>query len=171
MLIKEPELVSIKENKVTLIKNFALLERKYNFNLLSQLMEENSLEIVNKTNGGNLKDVFQMFAVNNCLEEFKTFSDFLRRLLKYERNEKDAVDLFFSFVSQIGNTHVDIEDVFIIGLEGKTIYRVYSNINEDYTIEKGDMIFIPKNLKHKVIGLTPRIIASIGFYGRRIQKL
>jgi len=171
MLIKQPELVSIKENKVTLIKNFALLERKYDFNLLSKLLEENSLQVINKTGNGNLRDVFQVVTVNNCLEEFKTFSDFLRRLLKYERNEKDAVDLFFSFVSQIGNTHVDIEDVFIIGLEGKTIYRVYSNINEDYTIEKGDMIFIPKGLKHKVIGLTPRIIASIGFYGRRIQKL
>jgi mannose-6-phosphate isomerase-like protein (cupin superfamily) len=171
MLIKEPELVSIKENKVTLIKNFAFLERKYDFNLLSQLMEENALEVINKTSGGNLKDVFQMFAVNNCLEEFTTFNDFLRRLLKYERDKKDAVDLFFSFVSQVGNTHVDIEDVFIIGLEGKTIYRVFDNINKDYTIEKGDMIFIPKGIKHKVIGLTPRIIASIGFYGKRMKKL
>jgi len=171
MLIKESELISIKENKVTLIKNFALLERKYDFNLLSQIMEENDLQVINKTSDGNLKDVFQVIAVNNCLEEFTTFIDFLRRLLKYERDKKDAVDLFFRFVSQVGHTHVDIEDVFIIGLEGKTIYRVYSNINEDYTIEKGDMIFIPKGLKHKVIGLTPRIIASIGFYGRRIQKL
>ena len=168
MLIKQPELISIKENKITLVKNFASLERKYDFNLLSQLMEENALEIVNKTNGGNLKDVFQMFAVNNCLEEFKTFNDFLHRLLKYERDERDAVDLFFSFVSQVGNTHVDIEDVFIIGLEGKTIYRVYDNINEDYIVEKGDMIFIPKGIKHKVIALTPRIIASVGFYGRRV---
>ena len=158
MLIKQPELVSIKENKVTLIKNFALLERKYDFNLLSKLLEENSLQVINKTGNGNLRDVFQVVTVNNCLEEFKTFSDFLRRLLKYERNEKDAVDLFFSFVSQIGNTHVDIEDVFIIGLEGKTIYRVYSNINEDYTIEKGDMIFIPKGLKHKVIVLKMKIV-------------
>lgn len=171
MLIKEPELISIKENKVTLIKNFALLERKYDFNLLSQIMEENDLEVMYKTSAGNLKDVFQMIAVNNCLEEFTTFIDFLRRLLKYERDKKDAVDLFFSFVSQVGYTHADIEDVFIIGLEGKTIYRVFDNINKDYTIEKGDMIFIPKGLKHKVIGLTPRIIASIGFYGKRMKKL
>jgi len=30
------------------------------------------------------------------------------------------------------------------------------------------MVFIPRGIKHKVIGLNPRIIASVGFYGKRI---
>ena len=77
------------------------------------------------------------------------------------------VDLFFSLVSQIGNSHVDIEDVFIIGLKGEIIYRIFDFENKDYSIKKGDMIFIPKSIKHKAIGINPRIIVSIGFYGER----
>tara|TARA_X000001388_G_C2148621_1_gene91538 strand:- start:22 stop:546 length:525 start_codon:yes stop_codon:yes gene_type:complete len=169
MLIKQPEVISIKENKVTLIKNFVTLERNYDFNLLSQLMEENNLTISQKSFVGNLKDVFQIYKVSNTLQEFKTFFDFLSKLFKYERDLKDEVDLFFNFVSQTGNPHVDIEDVFIIGLKGKSIYRVFDGETRDYNIQKGDMIFIPKNIKHKVMALNPRIVASIGFYGRRLN--
>jgi len=169
MLIKEPEVNSIRQNKVTVIKNFASLTREYDFNLLSQLMEENNLTIEQKSFVGSLKDVFQIYAVSNILQEFRTFFDFLSKLFKYERDPKDEVDLFFSLVSQIGNTHVDIEDVFIIGLTGTTIYRVFDITNKDYYIEKGDMIFIPRGKKHKVLGMNPRIIASIGFYGKRLN--
>lgn len=168
MLIKQPELVSIKENKVTLIKNFISLQKEYDFNLLSKLMEENVVEVVTKSFLGNLKDIFQMSRVLNYLPEFKTFFDFLSKLFKYERDQRDEVEIFFSFVSQVGNAHIDEEDVFIIGLKGRTIYRVYDDINKDYIIEKGDMIFIPKGIKHKVIGLTPRIVASFGFFGKRV---
>jgi len=167
MLIKAQDLKDIQENKVTLVKNFASLTREYNFNLISNLIEENDLSISQKTNFGNLKDVFQIYKVSNCLQEFKTFFDFLSKLFRYERDSRDEVDLYFSLVSQIGNSHVDTEDVFIIGLKGKIIYRVFDFENKDYSIEKGDMIFIPKGVKHKAIGINPRIIISIGFYGER----
>ena len=169
MLIKHTEFNSIKENKVTLIKNFILLERNYDFNLLSNLMEENECKIDQKSFVGNLKDVFQILKVSNTLQEFKTFFDFLSKLFKYERHEDDEVDLFFSFVSQVGNSHVDREDVFIIGLKGEVIYRVFGVEDKDYYLKKGDMIFIPKGIKHKVIGLSSRIVASIGFYGKRLN--
>jgi len=169
MLIKELEINSIKQNKTTLIKNFASLTREYDFNLLSQLMEENDLMIGQKSCVGSLKDVFQVYKVSNTLQEFKTFFDFLSKLFKYKRDPQDEVDLFFSFVSQVGNTHVDKEDVFIIGLRGTTIYRIFDIENKDCHIEKGDMIFIPKGKKHKVLSMSPRIIASIGFYGKRIN--
>ena len=45
MLLKEADIKSIRENKVTFIKKFSLLKRNYDFNLLSQLMEENPLVI------------------------------------------------------------------------------------------------------------------------------
>jgi|TARA_B100001094_G_scaffold294022_1_gene314317 hypothetical protein len=169
MLIKQPELISIKENKVTLVKNFISLERNYDFNFLSQLMEENDIEVDAKTKVGNSKDVFQMYHVLNYLPEFKTFNDFLSKLFKYRREARDEVDIFFSFVSQAGNGHIDTEDVFILGLKGKTIYRVFGNVNKDYLVEEGDLIFIPKGISHKVVGITPRIIASIGFYGKRLN--
>ena len=171
MLIKQPDLISIKENKVTLIKNFISLERNYDFNLISKLMEENNIRVNTKTEIGNLKDVFQMYNVLNYLPEFKTFYDFLNKLFKYRKDERDEVDIYFSFVSQAGGGHVDIEDVFILGLKGKTIYRIFSNVNKDYMVEEGDLIFIPKGISHKVVGITPRIIASIGFYGERLNAI
>ena len=169
MLINKDQIDLIKENKICLIKNFVSLERTYDFNLISTLIEENNLDVFNRTMIGNLKDVFQMRRVSNILKEFTTFFDFFSKLFKYERDQKDEVDLFFSLTSQTGNTHFDEEDVFILGLNGKTIYRIYEENNNDYCIEKGDIIFIPKNIKHKVIGLTPRIIASFGFFGKRMN--
>ena len=167
MLLQKEHLESINKRKVTYIKDFAQLNRIYDFNLISLLIEENDLIVLSKTNISNLKDVFQICKVSNCLKEFKTFFDFLSKLFKYERDPRDEIDLFFSLTTQIGNTHVDTEDVFIIGLSGKTIYRFYGETDREYYINKGDMIFIPKNIKHKAIGLTPRIIASIGFFGEK----
>ena len=167
MLLQKEHLESINKRKVTYIKDFEQLNRIYDFNLISLLIEENDLIVLSKTNISNLKDVFKICKVSNCLKEFKTFFDFLSKLFKYERDPRDEIDLFFSLTTQIGNTHVDTEDVFIIGLSGKTIYRFYGETDREYYINKGDMIFIPKNIKHKAIGLTPRIIASIGFFGEK----
>lgn len=167
MLIKENEVNLIKQNKVVLIKNFTNLNKTYDFNFISKILEENNLCVVNKTSLENLKGVFQVKEVTNVTKEFEIFFDFLSKLFKYERHAKDGVDLFFSFVSQVGNSHTDMEDVFILGLEGEVVYRVFGVENKNYYVKKGDMIFIPKGLKHKVIGMNPRIIASIGFYGER----
>jgi len=168
MLLKEVEVNSIKENKVTLVKNFTALRRVYDFNLMSDLLEENNLAVFQKTSIGNLKDVFQVEKVSNTFKEFTEYFNYFKRLFKYEVTSKDEVDFFFSYVSQVGDTHADKEDVFIMGLHGKTIYKVFDNEIKEYEVKKGDLIFIPKGLKHKVIAMTPRIIISIGFHGRRL---
>jgi glyoxylate utilization-related uncharacterized protein len=59
---------------------------------------------------------------------------------------------------------VDQEDVFLLGLCGKTIYRVNNNF---YTVERGDLLFVSKGVRHKAISVTPRIVASFGFFGDR----
>ena len=169
MLIDKNNIELIKNNKIFLKKNFVSLDKKYDFNFISDLLEKNQLKVVNKTFVGDLKDVFQIKSVSNTVDELKVFFDFLSKLFNYERDSKDEVDLFFSIVSQVGDAHVDTEDVFILGLSGLVLYRIYEEQNKDYYLEKGDMIFIPKGLKHKVIGINPRIIASIGFYGKRIN--
>jgi len=168
MLLNKEQIDSINNRKTTHIKNFALLEREYDFNLISNLLEENDERVETKTNVGNLKDVYQMLNATNLLPEFRIFFDFLLKTFKFNPDSRDAVELFFSFTTQVGNCHHDIEDVFILGLKGKTIYRVYGKETIDYEINKGDMIFIPWGVKHRVIGLTPRIIASIGYFNRRI---
>tara|TARA_R100001591_G_scaffold115175_1_gene130393 strand:+ start:2083 stop:2595 length:513 start_codon:yes stop_codon:yes gene_type:complete len=170
MLLNEKQVESIRDNKVTYVKSFAILDREYDFNLMSKFLEqEPDSEVLTKTRIGNLKDVYNMVNVTNYLKEFKTFFDFLLKTFKYSLDSRDGVDLFFSFVTQLGAVHKDFEYVFIIGLKGKTIYRIYDVNNIDYEINKGDMIFIPPGVKHKVIGLTPRIIASIGYFNKRIR--
>ena len=86
------------------------------------------------------------------------------KIFKYTPETRDGVDLFFSFVTNTGISHVDTEDVFLIGMHGKTIYRI-TDTNKDYLLEYGDLLHIPKGIRHKSISSTPRIIASIGFYG------
>ncbi len=170
MLLNKNQINLINQNKTCFVKDFVTLTNIYDFNFISDLLEENELKVVSKTSIGYFKDVFQIHRVLNTKEEFAIFFDFLSKLFKYERDEKDGADLFFSLVSQTGNTHNDIEDVFIIGLKGKTIYRIFDQSKQDYLLEKGDMIFIPRGKKHKVLSLNSRIVLSIGFYGKRFKK-
>mgnify|MGYP003115723178 FL=1 len=101
------------------------------------------------------------------LEEIKPTLNFLGDLFFYEKKENDGIDLFFSFVSQAGTPHWDEEDVFILGLQGEVMYKIFGIETKNYIVKKGDMIFIPKGLKHKVIALSPRIVASVGFWGNK----
>ena len=167
MLIPQSEIISIRENKATLVKNFISLKINYDFNLLSQLLEKNDLPIFVKSTIGNMRDVFQIRKVANLLEEIKPTLNFLGDLFFYEKKENDGIDLFFSFVSQAGVPHWDEEDVFILGLQGEVMYKIFGIETKNYIVKKGDMIFIPKGLKHKVIALSPRIVASVGFWGNK----
>ena len=45
----------------------------------------------------------------------------------------------------------------MLGLKGKTLYKVG---DKQFTVEKGDVLHIPKNTFHSGIGLSPRIILS-----------
>ena len=105
-----------------------------------------------------------MYCVHKVDENLNSYFDFLTKIFKYVRDTRDGVDLFFSFVTNASHSHVDIEDVFLIGLSGKTIYRLIKE-KRDYLIEKGDLLYIPKGTAHKEISLTPRIIASVGLLG------
>tara|TARA_B100001939_G_C16753574_1_gene535092 strand:+ start:221 stop:742 length:522 start_codon:yes stop_codon:yes gene_type:complete len=170
MLLNKEQVESIKNRKVTHVKNFALLEREYDYNLISDILEETSSTVLTKTSIGNLRDVYQILKITNFLPEFRVFFDFFIKTFKFKLDPRDAVEIFFSFVAQAGPPHDDIENVFIIGLKGKTIYRVFFKKETiDYEINKGDMIFIPPGISHKVIGITPRIIASVGFFDRQLE--
>ena len=168
MLLNKNQIQSIRENKVTFVKNFVSLDRPYDFNLISNLIEENNLQVISKLNHNSLKDVFQIREVMNLLKEFKVLFNFLNKTFKYKHHEQNNIDLFLSFVSQAGIPHIDEEDVFIIGLKGDTIYKIFDNKIIDYKISKEDLIYIPRGVKHKVIGVSPRIVMSIGFFSERI---
>ena len=173
MFIKKQEIDSIRDNKVTYIKNFVDLKKQYDFNLLSRLVEETDAET--KVKAKNLTDVmrgvYQMKNIKNHFKEFVTFFDFLKKLFNYEDNVSDEVDLFFSFCSLVGMPHADPEDVFIISLHGVTTYRIFSDKDMDIVLNKGDMIYIPRGIKHKVLAMTPRVIASFGYYGKKLNGI
>ena len=60
--------------------------------------------------------------------------------------------------------HFDPVDGFFIQLEGSTLWKIYYlDKIEEYTINSGDMLFIPKGLKHSVESLCPRTAVSISF--------
>ena len=155
----------IKKQKVTFVKNFTHIPDNYDFNKISKLVDDNYLQVDNKPGQANhFSSIWQLYCVHKVDENLNSYFDFLTKIFKYVRDTRDGVDLFFSFVTNASHSHVDIEDVFLIGLSGKTIYRLIKE-KRDYLIEKGDLLYIPKGTAHKAISLTPRIIASVGLLG------
>lgn len=147
----------------TLIKNFCSFKEPIDFNFLSKLLDNNNLESHISSNWLNSYVFESVFKISNVEKEtfFKEIFNLLNEKYNQE-NKKSDLYIFFSMVSGTKSiTHKDNYDVIIIGLYGTTIYRVE---NEHFTVEPGDLLRIPKNVIHKAIGLTPRIILSYGIY-------
>jgi mannose-6-phosphate isomerase-like protein (cupin superfamily) len=149
--------------KNEVIKNFFSFKEKFDFNSLSNLLDRNNL--INKISSNWLQDFVMdsVFKIENVEKDFYFFEIFNLLNNKYNEFKKSSdLYLFFSLVS--GNrsvTHRDNYDVYIIGLHGKTLYKVEE---QEFILEEGDMLFIPKNSLHKAIGLTPRICLSYGIH-------
>ena len=159
---------TIKNNKVTFVKNFSDIEDKYDFNFLVSLIESVGTPVDFKDNDNSFfKKVFQIKKLKGYVKDFNFIQDFLQKFFKYYPDDRDNCDIFFSFQSTSGLSHLDIEDVFIVGLEGEVMNKTFGEVLNYYTIHKGDMIYIPKGVQHKVIGLSPRVTLSVGFYGRK----
>ena len=102
----------------------------------------------------------------NRTNTINKFYDFVFRLGGYPFHEKDRMDLFLSFQTCVGPSHADKEDVFILGLHGKTVYTVFDKELLEITIERGDMVYIPSGIMHRSISITPRIIASLSLWSK-----
>mgnify|MGYP003138032576 FL=1 len=164
MLLNNKNIKRIKNKKVTYVKKFTQNLNNYNFDILASLIDDYSLTVVNKSNLVNFNATWQVKDVHKTNADFFVFLDFLYKIFKYTPETRDGVDLFFSFVTNTGMSHIDTEDVFLIGMHGKTIYRM-TDTGKDYLLEHGDFLHIPKGIRHKSISSTPRIIASVGFFG------
>jgi ribosomal protein L16 Arg81 hydroxylase len=146
-----------------LTKNFCSFEEKVDFNFISNLLDRNNLSSQISSNFLN-NFIFESVFKISLVEQDSFFYELFNLLQnKFNNlNKKSDLDLYFSLVS--GNksiTHRDGYDVYILGVYGKTLYRVN---DEDFIVEKGDLLYIPKNELHKAIGLTPRITLSYGIY-------
>lgn len=157
----------IKERNTTVVSNFISLEKKYDFNYISKLIEENLFVDIVPIG----KDIHPFYRIWNILDvdnfdnDFIHIKSFLQKICGYESNDKNNVELYFSFVSKVGEAHKDPEDVFLLNLHGKTMYRIYESLEyKDYQLEKGDLLYIPAGTKHKAFGLTPRTTLSLGYF-------
>jgi len=168
MLLNKENLERIKDKKITFVKGFISPTTEYDFNTISKLTDDYSLVVNNKPMDlmSPFKSIWQMKNIHMDKTYFFTFMDFFYKTFKYVPDIKDGVDLFFSFVTNVGVSHVDTEDVFLISLHGISTYRIIET-SQDYKLESGDLLFIPKGIRHKAISTTPRIIASVGYYGGR----
>jgi mannose-6-phosphate isomerase-like protein (cupin superfamily) len=147
----------------TLIKNFCSFKEPIDLNFLSNLLDRNNFETEFSSNWLNNYIFESVFKIQNVEKDnfFKEIFNLLNTNYNKE-NKKSNLFIFFSLVS--GNksiTHRDNYDVFIIGMYGKTIYKIE---NEYFTLEPNDLLLIPKNKLHKAIGITPRICLSYGIY-------
>ena len=147
----------------TLIKKFCSFKEQIDFNFLSNLLDRNNFQSHLSSNYLNyfiLESVFKIETIEKDLY-FKNIFDLLNDTYNKD-NKKSDLYIFFSLVS--GNksiAHKDEYDVYILGLYGKTVYKVEE---EYFTLEEGDLLMVPKNSLHRAIGLTPRICLSYAIY-------
>lgn len=144
-------------------KNFLKFKKELDFNKLSKLMAENNFEsrIMSKYPSEYILD--SIFQLRNIQDDvfFKEMYDQMNHMFNKE-NKRTNLDLFFSYTrGSKGDNHADPESVTILGAYGKTMYFIN---NKEIILEKGDRLFINKNVKHRAVGLTPRIILSFGTY-------
>ena len=168
-MINHKESVSIVNRKLTCIKNFYNLEKEYDFNYLSKTLNSNQLDsrFFNKPSlQPSLSDTWQIMGVSNCDQLLLSWQDLIMKLGQYSFHQKDRMDFFVSFESNVGVPHVDKEDVFILGLHGKTVYTIFNKELLEITIERGDMVYIPSGIMHRSISMTPRIIASLSLWSK-----
>jgi ribosomal protein L16 Arg81 hydroxylase len=91
------------------------------------------------------------------------FNDIIKKICLFKEipigSKLDAF-LFIGFTQgSVSIIHKDDYDVFLYGLYGKTLYIVEK---ENYVLDQGDLLHIKKRNLHQGLGLTPRIILSLG---------
>lgn len=160
---------SIQNNKVTFVKNCIDINNTLDFNKLISFIERSDTDVLIKEKEGKmenmLKSNMQIKNVQNNFLYIKNMYENLGNTFNYILHPRDAADIFFSFKSNPGVTHFDAEDVFIFGFYGMTLYKIIDDSNAMNIIDKGDMLYIPKGIPHKVISLSERIVVSFGMFG------
>ena len=142
-------------------KNMVDFKKDIDFNYISELLDNANYESAFSGDWDKSYVFKSIFKINN-LQDHDDFKDFYNYCEKnFNKNKgKSNLIMFFSLKSgRASTTHKDTEDVYILGVKGKTWYKVS---DKEYMVEKGDLLKIPANAVHTAIGLTPRIILSYG---------
>ena len=151
------------KEKNLLIKNAINFSETVDFNFISKLLNRNNFESHISSNWLNVYVLNSVFKITGVQKD-PFFQDLYLKMNRDYNIEKIQSDLFIFMSMKIGGvsiTHKDEYDVIIIGGYGKTLYIVE---DEEYYVNAGDILRIPKNYTHTALGITPRIIFSYGKY-------
>ena len=83
----------------------------------------------------------------------------------FDKNPQKRPEKPIAFHEFVPTIHLDPVDGFYIQGDGSTLWRIYADndVIEEHTVERGDVMFIPKDLVHSVESLCPRHAVSIAF--------
>jgi hypothetical protein len=145
--------------KPKLVKNFDDL--RFDFNQLTDLLSSHNFK--SRISGNHLHEFilqasYQILGTHTNLY----FKDLIEKMIKeyYLYGVPIDVDIFTGFTQSAASTiHDDPYDVIIYGLYGETMYIIDK---KKYLVEAGDVIRINEGEVHQGIGLSPRIILSLG---------
>jgi len=144
-------------------KNYIKFEKEIDFNFITEILHWNHYRTSISSDWMRenvLNSIFEITGVHRFAPFQKLFNDLNKTHNK--NNLNSDLNLFFSFTAGARSiTHKDAYDVYIIGVKGRTLYKVE---DKEYMVTPGDLLYIPKRFIHTAIGLDPRIILSLGVY-------
>ena len=127
--------------------NMVDFKKDIDFNYISELLDNANYESAFSGDRDKSYVFKSIFKINN-LQDHDDFKDFYNYCEKnFNKNKgKSNLIMFFSLKSgRASTTHKDTEDVYILGVKGKTWYKVS---DKEYMVEKGDLLKIPANAVH-----------------------
>ena len=119
-------------------------------------------------NGVTLKSLFYIDARTRDMNIFLNYNDLLKLFSSATGKNIYPASVFINFISNEYNVpkHHDKRETLFWQCIGKTVWRVYPPSSEfpvSYTLEPGDIIYIPKGVEHEVIIEEPRASIAFGY--------
>jgi len=138
-------------------------KQKFDFNDLTKFLSNSNW--LSRISGNWLNEyILQSSFVITDVHKDKIFNNIIQKIVN-ENNlfgKSINVHLFVGFTQGASSViHKDTYSVYLYGLYGETMYI----INEQkHIVGQGDFLKINKGEIHQAIGLSPRIVLSLGFY-------
>jgi len=146
--------------QVVFCPQFFSIEDPIDFNRLTSIADFCESKIIDKKNPTLMK-----IAEVGEIKDISNVENIIKNLLV--DTFKINTYIFASFNKHgITDTHHDGESVFLIPTYGLVNYIIYEEEKfiKNFQMEKGDLLIIPKKVKHSAIPLSPRIVVSVGIY-------
>ena len=120
-----------------------------------------------KTNWDQVKDTGNLGVVTHFAEKIPEVNEIRKFIHSLRPNElKCTAHLYISFLStsHTFGWHSDTTDVFYVQAKGNTVWEVeFESKVTQYILSPGDLIYVPKFIKHNTIPQSPRVGISLGF--------